>query len=185
MEQGSVIWLTGLPSSGKTTLGMALATRMAEQGILVEVLDGDEIRLSLSAGLGFSAEDRKTHAERVIYVAGLLARNGVQVVVPLISPYRETRDLARSRISRFIEVYVKCPLEECIRRDVKGLYAKALNGEINEFTGISDPYEEPLNPEIVLETASLSEEECVRSILRTLRDKGILDIGSVKLNSSV
>lgn len=182
MGQGCVIWLTGLPSSGKTTLAIALAQKLAKQNVLVEVLDGDEIRLSLSAGLGFSADDRKTHAQRVIYVAKLLARNGVHVVVPLISPYQETRDLARSEIPEFIEVYVKCPLDECIRRDVKGLYAKALSGEISEFTGVSDPYEEPTNPEIVLETAKQSEEECIRSILLTLNEKGILDVESENLS---
>jgi len=172
--QGSVIWLTGLPSSGKTTLGKALAKTLNDNGISVEVLDGDEIRESLSADLGFSAEDRKTHAERVIYVAKLLSRNGVQVIVPLISPYRETRDLARKQLPQFFEVYVKCSVSECIRRDVKGLYAKALSGEIGEFTGISDPYEEPINPDLVLDTEHLDESECVRQIQDTLIHLGKL-----------
>ena len=143
MTQGCVIWLTGLPSSGKTTIADALAQRLRGDGLPVEVLDGDEVRKSLSSDLGFSAEDRQQHNRRVIYVSKLLIRNGLIVIVPLISPYRETREFARAELGRFLEVYVKCSIEECIRRDVKGLYAKALRGEVVNFTGISDPYEEP------------------------------------------
>jgi adenylylsulfate kinase len=165
LSQGTVIWLTGLPSSGKTTLADAVADSMKRYGMPVEVLDGDEIRRSLSADLSFSSEDRQEHARRVILLSKLLSRNGINVVVPLISPYRKTRELARREVGRFIEVYVKCPLEECIRRDVKGLYAKALCGEITEFTGISDPYEPPETPEVTVETNMLSIDECSQRIL--------------------
>ena len=125
MKQGCVIWLTGLPSSGKTTIADALALHLRGGGLAVEVLDGDEVRKSLSADLGFSAADRQQHNRRVIYVSKLLIRNGLIVIVPLISPYRETREFARSELEPFLEVYVKCSIDECIRRDVKGLYAKA------------------------------------------------------------
>jgi adenylylsulfate kinase len=138
---------------------------LRQHGTLVEVLDGDEIRRSLSADLGFSAKDRQEHARRVIFLSKLLVRNGINVIVPLISPYRETRELARQELERFIEVYVKCPLEECIRRDVKGLYGRAIRGEITEFTGISDPYEPPESPEVTVETDILSEDECCQLIL--------------------
>ena len=125
MPTSCAIWLTGLPASGKTTIAQALAQRLQEQNIPVETLDGDEIRLGLSADLGFTAEDRQQHNRRIIFVSKLLIRNGITVLIPLISPYRETRDYARRELEHFVEVYVKCPVEECIRRDPKGLYAKA------------------------------------------------------------
>jgi adenylylsulfate kinase len=131
----------------------------------VEVLDGDELRLSFSADLSFSPGDRREHARRVIFVSQLLIRNGIYVVVPLISPYRETRELARRELASFVEVYVKCPLEECMRRDVKGLYARAQRGEITAFTGVSAPYEPPEAPEATVETDILSVSECCRRIL--------------------
>ena len=165
MAQGIVIWLTGLPSSGKTTLAEAVAESLRSRGAPVEVLDGDEIRRSLSADLGFSAKDRREHVRRVIFLSKLLSRHGINVIVPLISPYRETRELARREVGRSIEVYVKCPIEECIRRDVKGLYAKALRGEITQFTGVSDPYEPPEAPEVTVETHIWSIEECRQRIL--------------------
>lgn len=155
MKQGTTIWLTGLPCSGKTTLAQRVAPCLRQQSLPVEVLDGDELRQSLSADLDFSPGDRREHARRVIFVSRLLSRNGINVIVPLISPYRETRQLARRELPRFVEVYVKCPLEECIRRDVKGLYARALRGEIAQFTGVSDPYEPPGSPELVVETDAL------------------------------
>jgi len=172
MAQGCVIWLTGLPSSGKTTIADALAQRLRGDGLPVEVLDGDEVRQSLSADLGFSAEDRQQHNRRVIFVSKLLIRNGLIVIIPLISPYQETREFARGELGRFLEVYVKCSLEECIRRDVKGLYAKALRGEIANFTGISDPYEEPERPEITVETDITSLEACVNRILDAVLERG-------------
>ena len=171
MGQGFVIWLTGLPSSGKTTISEALSSILMEQGMAVEVLDGDELRRSLSADLGFSAKDRREHARRVIELSNGLIRQGIAGIVPLISPYRETREHARRELARFIEVYVKCPIEECIRRDVKGLYAKALRGEITVFTGVSDPYEEPESPEVTVETNLLSIDECCEKILNIVSSR--------------
>ncbi len=170
MSESCAIWLTGLPASGKTTIAQALAKRLMAQGHSVETLDGDDIRLGLSADLGFSAEDRQQHNRRVIFVSKLLVRNGIIVLIPLISPYRQTREYARRELKRFVEVYVKCPIEECIRRDPKGLYAQALRGEIKNFTGIDDPYEEPISPEVTVETNLLSVEECVDRIMRVLAD---------------
>lgn len=142
----------------------------------MEVLDGDEVRQTISADLGFSAKDRREHAIRVVYLSKLLIRNGINVIVPLISPYRETRAYARQELENFIEVYVECPLERCIQRDVKGLYAKALSGEIKEFTGISDPYEPPDAPEVTVRTHLGSEDECRTQILNFVYDR--LPIGS-------
>lgn len=170
MSDGCAIWLTGLPASGKTTIALALAERLTAQGHPVETLDGDEIRLGLSADLGFSAEDRQQHNRRVIFVSKLLVRNGIVVLIPLISPYRETRAYARSELEHFVEVYVKCPVEECIRRDPKGLYAKALRGEIKNFTGLDDPYEEPTSPELTVETNLLTVGECVDLIMQVVTE---------------
>ena len=175
MTQGCVIWLTGLPSAGKTTIAVALASQLRERGLPVEVLDGDEVRRALSPDLGFSAEERQQHNRRVVYVSKLLSRNGVITIVPLISPYRGTRDLARCELGRFLEVYVKCPVEECIRRDPKGLYAKALGGEISNFTGVSDPYEEPDCPEVTVETDLLPVEGCCQRILEAASKEGLID----------
>lgn len=165
MSDGCAIRLTSLPASGKTTIALALAERLRALGHSVETLDGDEIRLDLSADLGFSAEDRKQHNRRVIFVSKLLIRNGIVVLIPLISPYRETRAYAAGELERFVEVYVMCPVEECIRRDPKGLYAKALRGEIKKFTGLDDPYEEPKSPELTVETNLLSVEEYIDRIM--------------------
>ena len=175
MMEGCVVWLTGLPCSGKTTISIALAEMLRGLGLRVEVLDGDEVRRSLSAGLGYSAEDRQEHNRRVIYVSKLLMRNGVVVIVPLISPYRKTRDYARQELGRFLEVYVKCPIEECIRRDVKGHYAKALRGEIDNFTGVSDPYEEPIDSEVTVHTDRETIDESVEKIMCTFEQVGYLD----------
>lgn len=172
MAQGFVIWLTGLPSSGKTTLAMSLASALRQVGLPVEVLDGDEVRRALSADLGFSSRDRREHARRVIYVSKLLMRNGIVTIIPLISPYLDTRTFARHELERFIEVYVKCPLEVCIQRDVKGMYAKAIRGEITEFTGVSDPYEEPDQPEVTVDTSVLSVEQSCRRILSAVVARG-------------
>lgn len=172
---GFTVWFTGLPSSGKSTLARMLEQELGQQGWPVEVLDGDEVRLRLSRGLGFSKEDRDENIRRISYVAHLVTRSGGVAITCAISPYRGLRDEARQEIGRFVEVYVKCSLEVCVARDVKGLYAKALRGEIQAFTGISDPYEPPLYPEVVVETDQESPEESVANILRRLEELGYLD----------
>jgi adenylylsulfate kinase len=166
--EGFVVWFTGLPSSGKSTLARALEGALRSRGQRVEVLDGDEIRARLGRGLGFTREDRDENVRRIAFVARLLARQGVVAITAAISPYREVRDEARSENGRFVEVYVRCPLEVCIARDVKGLYRRALAGEIPNFTGISDPYEEPLRPELVVDTEGEGPEVGLSRILRTL-----------------
>src|SRR6202453_3409919 len=143
-SRGVVVWFTGLSGAGKSTLTEALVPELRAAGKRVEVLDGDVVRTHLSKGLGFSREDRDTNIARIAFVAHLLARNGVYVLVAAISPFRSARDAARQTIGDFVEVHVAPPLDECIKRDVKGLYKKALSGEIQQFTGVSDPYEEPL-----------------------------------------
>src|SRR5579885_2139717 len=142
METGFTIWLTGLSGAGKSTLARGLAPALRERGRRVEVLDGDEVRENLSKGLGFSKEDRDTNIRRIAYVAKLVSRSGGVAITAAISPYRAIRDEARGNIGRFVEVFVRCPLDVLVQRDTKGLYAKALRGEIAQFTGVSDPYEE-------------------------------------------
>lgn len=175
MKSGCCLWFTGLPSSGKTTIARALATDLRAMGRNVEILDGDEIRRNLSVGAGFSKEDRIAHIGRIAYVAKLLSRNGVVAICSVISPYREMRDRARAEIPEFVEIHVKCPIEECIRRDVKGLYKKALAGEITNMTGIQDPYEEPLAPELVVPTGEESVEASVERVLARMRELGYLE----------
>ena len=170
MDVGFVVWLTGLPGSGKTTIGRLLQQSLRYLSLKVELLDGDEIRMQLSPDLGFTKQDRELHAKRVAYLAKLLVRNGVVAIVTLISPYRSTRRFAREKIGDFVEVYVKCSVNTCIRRDPKGLYKKALNGEIRDLTGVQDTYEEPINPEVIVDTELESPEESVGKILCTLRD---------------
>ncbi len=172
--KGFTLWFTGLSGSGKTTLARQVEDIMRERGLKVEVLDGDVIRTNLSKGLGFSKEDRDENIKRIGFVCQLLSRNGVASIASAISPYREIRDMNRDKIDNFVEVYCKCPLEVLTDRDVKGLYAKALAGEIKGFTGVDDPYEEPLNPEILVETDKESEEESVQKIIRTLELMGLV-----------
>ena len=150
--RGFTLWLTGLSGAGKSTLATAVGHELRRRGVRVEVLDGDEVRQNLSKGLGFTREDRDTNIRRIGYVAKLLTRNGVVVITAAISPYRAVRDEVRREIGAFVEVYVKASLDECVRRDTKGLYRRALAGEIPQFTGVSDPYEEPLRPELVIDT---------------------------------
>src|SRR5216117_1360548 len=150
--RGFTLWLTGLSGAGKSTLATAVGHELRRWGIRVEILDGDEVRQNLSKGLGFSREDRDTNIRRIGYVAKLLTRNGVVVITAAISPYRAVRDEVRREIGAFVEVYVKASLDECVRRDTQGLYRRALAGEIPQFTGVSDPYEEPLRPELVIDT---------------------------------
>jgi len=149
---GCTVWFTGLPCSGKTTIAEIVEKQLAQWSVPVELLDGDEIRKHFSAGVGFSKEDRANHLKRVAYLCHLLTKHGVVVLASFVSPYRENRDSARQIVGsdRFVEVFVDCPLEVCIQRDVKGMYKKALAGEIKQFTGVSDPYEAPLAPELVL-----------------------------------
>jgi adenylyl-sulfate kinase len=174
-KEGVVVWFTGLSGAGKTTLAEAVAPRLRAAGKRVELLDGDVVRTHLSKGLGFSREDRDTNIARIAFVAHLLARNGVAVLVAAISPFRAARDHARQIIGDFVEVHVAPPLDECIKRDVKGLYAKAIAGEIPQFTGVSDPYEEPLSPELRVDTSTVSVDDGTARILGVLRELGYLD----------
>jgi adenylylsulfate kinase len=176
-QRGFVVWFTGLSGAGKSTLADALVPQLRAKGKRVELLDGDVVRTHLSKGLGFSREDRDINIARIAFVAHLLARNGVGVVVSAISPFRSTRDAARAQIGDFIEVHVAPPLEECIKRDVKGLYKKALAGEIPQFTGINDPYEAPLNPELAVDTSKLTVDQGVAEILAKLGELGYLGAG--------
>jgi len=179
-QRGFTVWFTGLPCSGKSTLANMLADRLRGIGLKVESLDGDVTRRYLSRGLGFSKEDRDENIRRVGFVAKLLTRNGVAVTAAFVSPYREIRDEIRGEIGDFVEVYVKCPLQTCIERDVKGMYRRALSGEISNFTGVSDPYEEPLNPEVVVETDRESPEESLEKILNKLAELGYIDSGAIE-----
>jgi adenylylsulfate kinase len=172
---GFTLWFTGPSGSGKTTIAHHVGPELDRRGHVVEYLDGDTVRTHLSKGLGFSKEDRDTNIRRIAFVANLLSRNGVPVITAAISPYRAIRDEARQMMDdRFIEVYAKASVEVCEERDTKGLYAKARSGEIKEFTGVSDPYEEPLNPEITVETADQSPEESAQQILTYLEDNGFI-----------
>ena len=173
-KQGFTVWLTGLPSSGKSTIANLLAAEIQGHGLPVVNLDGDEVRLRLSKGLGFSKEDRDENIRRISYVARVASDMGGVAITSAISPYRAIRDEARAEIAQFVEVFVSCPVEVCIERDVKGLYKKALAGEIKGFTGIDDPYEEPLQPELVVHTDLESEQESIDKILDTLHKQGLL-----------
>jgi len=175
-EGGFVVWLTGLSGAGKSTVGSAIAGELEARGLLVERLDGDVVREHLSKGLGFSKADRDTNIERIGWVASRLARAGVAVVVSAISPYAEARSRARAlteQYAAFIEVHVATSLEECARRDPKGLYAMAYAGEIAGFTGVSDPYEEPLSPELRLETEGRTPAESAAVVLESLAELGL------------
>ncbi|GIW12810.1 MAG: hypothetical protein KatS3mg062_0249 [Tepidiforma sp.] len=176
-QRGFVLWFTGLSGAGKSTLTNLLAPRLRERGLRVEVLDGDEVRTHLSKGLGFSRADRDTNILRIAYVARLLARNGVAVITAAISPYRETRDAARAMVEAdgvpFIEVHLAASLEACEARDVKGLYAEARAGKRPGFTGIDDPYEPPLQPELRLDTGSQPVEESLTALLDLLEARGL------------
>ena len=166
---GFTLWFTGLSGAGKSTIGQIVEERLRQRGFRVETLDGDVVRTNLSKGLGFSKEDRDTNIRRIAFVADLLSRNAVVAITAAISPYREIRDEARALMGdRFVEIYVKASVDECARRDVKGLYEKAFKGEIKEFTGVSDPYEPPLGPELTLDTEIETPEESAGKVLAYL-----------------
>jgi len=175
---GTTLWLTGLSGAGKTTIAHAVAAELRAAGRAVEVLDGDELRRGLSAGLGFSREDRDTHVYRVGFVAELLARHGVIVLVPVIAPYADTRDEVRAQHDAhgtgYLEVHVATPFPECARRDVKGLYAKAAAGEITALTGVDDPYQEPDKPDLRLDTTGIAVASTARRVLDLLSERGVL-----------
>jgi adenylylsulfate kinase len=172
MSEGLTLWFTGLSGAGKSTIAQIVEHELAERDIKVEVLDGDVVRTNLSKGLGFSKEDRDTNIRRIAFVADLLSRNGVVAITAAISPYREIRDEARGTMGeRFVEIYVKASVEECARRDVKGLYEKAFKGEIKEFTGVSDPYEPPQAPEITLDTENETPEESAGKVLAYVEER--------------
>ena len=172
--KGVTVWFTGLPCSGKTTIADELADILKKKGLNVERLDGDIVRKDLTNDLGFSKKDRDENIRRVTFVAKLLTRNNVIVLAAFVSPYSKRREKTRKEIGEFLEVYVKCPVEECIKRDVKGMYEKALRGEITGFTGVDDPYEEPINPDLVLETHKESVEESVNKVLSLMEGTGYL-----------
>ncbi len=173
--RGVTVWFTGLSGAGKTTISEALEKHLRERGCKVEPLDGDIVRQNLTKGLGFSKADRDENIRRIGFVAHLLSRNGVVVLVSAISPYREIRDEVRTRIGDFVEVFVNAPLETCEQRDVKGLYQKARAGEIKGFTGIDDPYESPLQPEVECRTDCETIDESVAKVLRVLETRGYVN----------
>ena len=173
-HQGFTLWFTGLACSGKTVLANAVAEELKKKGMKVERLDGDIVRKGLTRDLGFSDEDRRMNIERVTFVAKLLTRNGVAVLASFISPFNDIRAYSREEIGEYILVYVKCSLEECERRDVKGMYAKARTGEIKEFTGIDSPFEEPNEADIIVETDTQTVEESKKIILEALDKMGYL-----------
>lgn len=170
MKQGFTIWLTGLSGAGKSTIARRLEAELQTRELSVEVLDGDDVRTHLSKGLGFTREDRDTNIARIAFVASLLVRHGVAVITAAISPYEEARAAARQRIGSVLEVYVRCSIGELVRRDVKGLYERALRGEVQHFTGVSDPYEEPAAPDVIVDTDRESVDESVAKILRAVED---------------
>ena len=175
MHKGFILWFTGLSGSGKSTISEKLVQEFKGRGYKVELLDGDIVRTNLSKGLGFSKEDRDINIRRIGFVADLLARNGVIAITAAISPYTEIRDEVRHSTDNFVEVYAECPLDALVERDVKGLYKKAIAGEIKNFTGVSDPYEAPVNPEVSLRTDLENEDESTQKILDYLTQKGLIN----------
>lgn len=173
-DKGFTLWFTGLSGSGKSTISHRITERLRAAGRRVELLDGDIVRTNLSQGLGFSKEDRDTNVRRIGFVCELLSRNGVIAVVAAISPYREARDRVRANIPEFIEVYVECPLDVLAERDVKGLYKQAMAGLIPHFTGVSDPYEPPLNPELWIRSDEEPAEQSVERVWTTLKDRALI-----------
>jgi adenylylsulfate kinase len=173
-QRGFTAWFTGLPCSGKTTIADGVAEVLRGRDLKVERLDGDIVRKGLTSDLGFSKEDRDENIKRVTYVAKLLTRNDVAVLATFVSPYRERRAKTREEIGDFVEIYTRCPVEICIERDDKGMYKKAIAGEIKNFTGIDDPYEEPEDPKLILDTDKMGVEECVQKVLDKLEELGYI-----------
>jgi len=175
-QLGFVLWMTGLSGAGKTTIALLLEEKLRQRGVKVERLDGDVVRQSLTRDLGFTKEDRDKNIERVTFVAKLLSRNGVGCICSFISPYQSVRDQVRAETTNFLEVFVDAPLEVVIDRDVKGLYQKAINGEIPNFTGISDPFEAPANPEIHVRTDQQTPEESAQLLIEQLEERGLIPL---------
>ncbi|MGJ5816988.1 adenylyl-sulfate kinase [Paludibaculum fermentans] len=174
MQTGCTLWFTGMSGSGKSTLSNLLSARLRAMGARVEVLDGDVLRTQLCRGLTFSKQDREENIRRIGFICELLTRNGVIAIAAAISPYREGRDELRSRIANFVEIHMDCPVDVLVERDVKGLYKKALSGEIKHFTGISDPYEPPLAPEVTIDSSRQTPEEGISAILNCMEGLGII-----------
>lgn len=177
MDQGFTLWFTGLSGAGKSTLANLAAEELRKRAHRVEILDGDEVRTNLSKGLGFSKEDRDINIRRIGYVCNLLARNGVIAISAAISPYRDVRDEVRGLHQRFFEVFVRCTIDKLVERDVKGLYKKALAGEIKHFTGVSDPYEEPLKPELIVDSSTETVEQSLGKLLGRLEELNYINKG--------
>lgn len=175
-HQGFTLWFTGLSGAGKSTISGIVEKRLRDAGAKVEVLDGDVVRENLSRGLGFSKEDRDINIRRIGFVCELLSRNGVIAIAAAISPYRAVREEIRARIRNFVEVYVECPLDVVSDRDVKGLYKKAMAGDLPQFTGVSDPYEPPLHPEVVVHSASETPEESADKVWAKLEELGLISV---------
>ena len=173
-QEGFTLWLTGLSGAGKTTIAVALEQKLRERGLRIERLDGDTVREGLTRDLGFSKEDRDKNIERVTFVAKLLSRNGVGVIASFISPYQAARDKVRQETTNFIEGYVATPLSVCAERDVKGMYKKAFAGEIKEFTGVSDPYEAPVDPELTINTHEQTLDESVAQVIAYLEERNLI-----------
>jgi adenylylsulfate kinase len=173
-HQGFTIWFTGLPCCGKTTIADQVAVILKKRNYLVERLDGDLIRQNLSSDLSFSKKDRDENIRRATFLAKMLSRNNVVVLASFVSPYRKQRKRARKEIKNFVEVYVRCPVKICMKRDVKGMYRKALEGKITHFTGVDDPYEEPEDPELIVDTDIESVEESVDKVLKKIEELGYL-----------
>ena len=173
-HQGFTLWFTGLSGAGKSTISAIIEQRLRDAGAKVEVLDGDVVRENLSKGLGFSKEDRDINIRRIGFVCELLSRNGVIALVAAISPYRAVREEIRARIPNFVEIYVECPLEVVANRDVKGLYKRAMAGEIPQFTGVTDPYEPPLQPEVVVRSDAETAEQSADKVWAKLKSLGLI-----------
>lgn len=174
-QKGFTVWFTGFPCCGKTTIADHLALLLKKQGYKVERLDGDIVRKDLTSDLGFSKEDRDENIKRVTFVAKLLTRNGVIVLASFVSPYKKQRQRARKEIGDFVEIYVRCPIDVCMKRDVKGMYKKALAGELKGFTGVDDPYEEPEHPELILDSDKKTVDESVDMMFKFLQKKGYIE----------